>query len=210
MNFMLTSSSLFKNMWGEALYSACNILNIISYKGCDKTPYELWKKREHFLKHFKMWECLVKVNISLNKKRKIGIKIFNCVFISYSLNITTYRFLIFNYYMSEISNNTIMESRDAIFFENVFPSKDKWSIIVYDTSNFGLPSTDNVICDGSSFVFLQVKMLIKLFKMNLGKVKVHQMEVKIAFLNGDLEEKIYIKQLDDFIELMTLLSWGRK
>jgi len=39
---MLTSSGLPKYMWGEALYSACYILNRIPYKDCDKTPYELW------------------------------------------------------------------------------------------------------------------------------------------------------------------------
>jgi len=41
-NVMLASSGLPKNMWG----SVCYILNRIPYKDCDKTPYELWKKRE--------------------------------------------------------------------------------------------------------------------------------------------------------------------
>jgi len=64
-NVMLTSSGLPKNMWGEALYSACYILNRIPYKDCDKTPYELWKQREPLLKYFKVWGCLAKVNIPL-------------------------------------------------------------------------------------------------------------------------------------------------
>ena len=70
-NVMLTSSGLPKNIWGEALYSACYILNRIPYKYCDKTPYELWKKREPLLKYFKVWGCLAKVNIPPNKKRKL-------------------------------------------------------------------------------------------------------------------------------------------
>ena len=32
-------------------------------------------------------------------------------------------------------------------------------------------------------------------------LKIHQMDVKIAFLNGDLEEEIYMNQLGGFLEL---------
>ena len=41
-----------------------------------------------------MWGCLTKVNIPINKKRKIGPKTVNYVFVGYSLHSTTYRFLV--------------------------------------------------------------------------------------------------------------------
>jgi hypothetical protein len=41
-------------MWGEAVLSACNILNIISHKRLEKTPYELWKGFEPNLKYLKV------------------------------------------------------------------------------------------------------------------------------------------------------------
>ena len=170
-NVMLTSSGLPKNMWGEALYSACYILNRIPYKDCDKTPYELWKQREPLLKYFKVWGCLAKVNIPPNKKRKLGIKTIDCVFIGYSLNSTTYRFLVINSEVNEISNNTIMESRDVIFFENVFPLKNKMTKTIYDTSTFGLPSGGNVICDGSSSVFPSSENANKSIQNELRKSK---------------------------------------
>jgi hypothetical protein len=42
-----------------------------------------------------MWGCLAKVNVSINKKRKLGPKIVDCVFLSYSFHNIGYRF--FNY-----------------------------------------------------------------------------------------------------------------
>ncbi|KAL0553832.1 hypothetical protein IC582_007736 [Cucumis melo] len=41
MNVMLLSSGLSDNMWGEAVLSACFVLNRIPHKSLDKTPYEL-------------------------------------------------------------------------------------------------------------------------------------------------------------------------
>ena len=58
-------------MWDEALYYACHILNRVPYKNFEKTPYELWRKREPNLKYLKVWGCLEKVNIPINKKKKI-------------------------------------------------------------------------------------------------------------------------------------------
>ena len=142
-NVMLVSSGLPSNMWGEALYSACHILNRVPYKNFEKTPYELWRKREPNLKYLKVWGCLAKVNIPINKKRKIGPKTVDCVFVGYSMHSTTYRFLVVNSEVSEISNGTIMESRDATFFENIFPLKNKLSKSICDTSCSNLSSCSN-------------------------------------------------------------------
>ena len=45
--------------------------NNFQYISFFKKNYELWKKREPNLKYLKVWGCLVKVNILINKKRKI-------------------------------------------------------------------------------------------------------------------------------------------
>ena len=52
------------------------------------------------------------------KRPKLGVKTSTCVFLGYSLYSTTYRFY-------DIDNNTIIESRDAIFHEKNFPFKYK-------------------------------------------------------------------------------------
>ena len=66
-----------------------------------------------------MWGCLVKVNIPINKKRKIEKK-YELYFVGYFLHNTTYRFLVVNSEVIEISNVTIMQSRDVTFFKNLF------------------------------------------------------------------------------------------
>ena len=71
-----------------------SFLDMVSYifqKRKIKNLYELWRKRESNLKYLKMWRGLVKVNILINKKRKIDKKNVNCIFVGYSLHNITYR-----------------------------------------------------------------------------------------------------------------------
>ena len=78
----------------------------------------------------------------LIRKEKLNQKLL-IVFVGYSLHNTTYRFLIINSEVSEISKNTIMESSDVTFFENVFPLKNKLSKSICDISCSNLSSRSN-------------------------------------------------------------------
>lgn len=44
-NFILNSSGLPHNLWGEVLFIANFILNRIPFKKYNKSPYKLWKGR---------------------------------------------------------------------------------------------------------------------------------------------------------------------
>ncbi|TYJ97996.1 ty1-copia retrotransposon protein [Cucumis melo var. makuwa] len=120
MNAMLLSSGLSNNMWGEAVLSAYFVLNRIPHKRLDKTPYELWKGHAPKLSYLKVWGCLAKVPFPALKKSTVGSKTFDCIFIEYAQNSVAYRFMCFN-------DKTINESRDAEFFEHVFPLKQSLS-----------------------------------------------------------------------------------
>src|SRR3954467_4788268 len=123
MNSMLISSGLPQNMWGEAIISSNYLLNKVPRKKDDKTPYELWKGRTPSYKHLRVWGCLAKVAVPTPKKVKIGPKTVDCIFIGYAQNSNAYRFLVYDSKIPDIHRNTIMESRNASFFEDVFPSK---------------------------------------------------------------------------------------
>jgi hypothetical protein len=62
------------------------------------------------------WGCLAKVNVSINKKRKLRLKTVDCVFLGYAIHNVGYRFLIINFEVPNMHVGTIMESRDATFF----------------------------------------------------------------------------------------------
>ena len=124
-NAMLISSGLSQNMWGEAILSANYLLNKIPHKEKDETPYELWMGRKPSYKYLRVWGCLAKVVVPLPKTQKIGPKMVDCIFIGYAHHSSAYRFLVYDSKIPDIHKNTIMESRNASFFENVFPCLDK-------------------------------------------------------------------------------------
>ena len=124
MNAMLISSRLPQNLWGEALLLANYILNKLPHKKLDKTPYTLWKGRSPSYKYLKVWECLVKVMAPIPKMIKIRPKTIDCIFIGYAINCSAYRFLVYKSDIPDVHVNTIIESRNASLFENVFPSKN--------------------------------------------------------------------------------------
>jgi len=72
-----------------------------------------------------VWECLTKIAISYPKKFKIKLKTVCCVFIGYTYNSSnTYGFLVHKSSIEDIYLNTIMKSRNATFFEDLFPWKE--------------------------------------------------------------------------------------
>ena len=94
---------------GEVILTANFVLNRVVTRNKDITPYEGWKGRKP------------NVNIPAPKKRKVGPKTFDCVFLGYAQNNTAYSFLVVKSDSPDVSVYTIMESCDASFFEKVYP-----------------------------------------------------------------------------------------
>ena len=69
-NAMLLNSGLPENLWGEAILTACFILNRVIVNDKEKTPYEIWKKRAPNLGFLRMWGCLAKLLIPDPKRKK--------------------------------------------------------------------------------------------------------------------------------------------
>ncbi|GJX23326.1 retrovirus-related pol polyprotein from transposon TNT 1-94 [Tanacetum coccineum] len=101
-NAMLISSGLSQDMWGEAILTATYLLNKIPRKEKEETPYKLWMERKPSYQYLRVWGCLAKVVALTPKAQKIGPKSVDCIFIGY-----------------------VIESRNASFFENIFPCLSK-------------------------------------------------------------------------------------
>jgi len=114
-------------MVGEALLTASHVLNRIPNRNKETTPYENWVGRKPSLSYLRTWGCLAKVNIPISKKRKLGPKTVDCVFLGYAHQSIAYRFSVVKYEVPDMHVDIIMESRDATFFENIFPMKDMHS-----------------------------------------------------------------------------------
>ena len=109
--------------------------NRISYKKAGKTPYELRKGHAPNLKYLKVWRCLA-IMLPDPKKRKIGLKTSDFMFIWYASNSAAYRFLVLK--SDVLESNIIIETKNSEFFEHIFPLSEKNShtpIIVDDIEN---------------------------------------------------------------------------
>ncbi|KAL0302302.1 UNVERIFIED_CONTAM: Retrovirus-related Pol polyprotein from transposon TNT 1-94 [Sesamum calycinum] len=122
-NSLLLTSGLPKYFVGEALNTTCHILNRVPLKHNTSTPFELWKGRKLSLKYFRMWGCLAKVLVPKHKRKKLGPKTVDAVFLGYVETSYALRFLVIKSEISGIEVNTIVEFRDAVFLEDVFPMK---------------------------------------------------------------------------------------
>ena len=85
-----------------------------------------------------MWGCLAKVMLPEPKRKKIGSKTSDCIFIGYAEHSAAYRFLVLK---SEVLDcNTIIETKNAEFFEHNFPLKSE---------NISEASTQNSLNDSN-------------------------------------------------------------
>ena len=101
--------------------TACHVLNKVPTKDNEITPCEKWAKRRTTLSYLRTWGCLAKVNVSIPKKRKLGPKTVDCVSLGYAKNNVGYRLLVVKSEVPDQKVGTIMESKDATFFKDIFP-----------------------------------------------------------------------------------------
>ena len=73
----------------------------------------------------------------INKKRKLGPKTVDCVFLGYARHSVGYRFLIISSKIPDMIEGTIMESRDTTFFKNEFLMKNTPSTSSHDSIFLG-------------------------------------------------------------------------
>lgn len=93
-NAMFFNSGMSNGFWGEALLIACHILNRVPLKKINVTPYELWKRIKPNLSYPRTWGCRAIVRLPDPKRKKLGEKGIECVFLGYALHSKANRFVV--------------------------------------------------------------------------------------------------------------------
>ncbi|XP_022877047.1 uncharacterized protein LOC111395297 [Olea europaea var. sylvestris] len=171
-----------------------------------------------------VWGCLAKVAIPKPKRVKIGPKTIDCVFIGYAYYNNAYRFLVQKSEILDISR----ESEEAIDQESINeqPRRSKRArtsisfgpdFLIYLLENESQSFKEAMSSTKASYwekaVYSEIGFILqnhtwKLVdlppnNMPLGSalngLDIYQMDVKIAFLNGELDEKIYMEKPEGFV-----------
>jgi hypothetical protein len=64
----------------------CHVLNKVPTKNKEITPFEEREKKKLNVSYLCIYGCLAKVNVLINKKRKLGLKTIDCVFLGYAFH----------------------------------------------------------------------------------------------------------------------------
>uniref|UniRef100_A0A2N9HML0 Integrase catalytic domain-containing protein n=1 Tax=Fagus sylvatica TaxID=28930 RepID=A0A2N9HML0_FAGSY len=178
LNAMRVSAKLPFNLWGEALLTACHVHNrVLSY-----------------------------FRVPNPKRTKLGPRAIKSVFVGYTVNSKAYRLL-------DLSSNTIVESRDwkqenrsQVHQMNKGGVKGKYKTDgTIQTFKARLVAKGFRQREGIDYFdtyapvarITSIRVLIAL--ASIYKLVVHQMDVKTAFLNGDLDEEVYMDQPEGFV-----------
>nr|GEV98165.1 zinc finger, CCHC-type [Tanacetum cinerariifolium] len=248
---MLSYSGLSEGFWGEAMLTACYLLNRVPNKRNKTTPYELWYKKRPNLAFLRVWGCRAVVRLSDPKRKALGEKGIDCIFVGYAKHSKAYR--------DDHSDNVPSEIfeprkgkrvRKAKYYGSDFQlylvegSRDQKEAIndeigsIMENNTWVLsdlpPGCKHLGCkwifkkkmkvDGTIDKF-KARLVIQGFRQKEGidyfdtyapvarittirllltlaaihNLVIHQMDVKTTFLNGDLDEKVYMKQPKGFV-----------
>ncbi|GKA90709.1 retrotransposon protein, putative, ty1-copia subclass [Tanacetum coccineum] len=115
---MMSQTTLPRSFWDYALEFAARILNMVSTKKVEKTPYKVWHRQAPKLSYLKVWGCEVLVkHDTLTKSDKLEPRSIKCIFIGYPKETMRYSF----YYLPE---NKVLVARNAEFFKNSFITQE--------------------------------------------------------------------------------------
>ena len=138
-NVMLNSMKLSKNLWAEAVNTACYIINrFYTRKVNNKTAYELWFDRKPTVKYFRVFGSKCYILRDRENLGKFDTKSDEGIFLGYSLNSRAYRVL-------NKRTGVIQESINVVIDDNVntpVSNSDNDEVLIIDKPDTSLNQTD--------------------------------------------------------------------
>ncbi|GJW35792.1 zinc finger, CCHC-type containing protein [Tanacetum coccineum] len=232
--FKTDRGGLSQGFWGEAMLTACYLLDRVPNKRNNITPYELWTKRKPNLNYPRVWGCRAVVRLPDPNLKTLGERGIECIFVGYVEPSKAFRDEIFdeNRFSSvpgpslRIPNETkdiggsvvpqeVTEEDDPKTFDEAMKSQDVAfrkeaindemdSIMgnnTYFRQNSGIYYFDTYApVTRISTIRLPIAMAL------IHNLIIHQMDVKTAFLNGELDEEQAPKQWHQKFDEVVLSS----
>ena len=128
---MLHNKDVARNLWGEAINTACHTVNRVYFRpGTKKTPYELWKGRKPNVKYFRIFESTYFILKDRENVGKFDSQSDEEIFLGYSSTSKTY-------WVYNKRTMKVMETVDVVIDESSESVSDKF---VEEISKEILPS----------------------------------------------------------------------
>nr|GEU90247.1 retrotransposon protein, putative, Ty1-copia subclass [Tanacetum cinerariifolium] len=183
---MMSQTTLPKSFWDYDLESAARVLNMFPTKKVDKTP-EVWHEQALKMSYLKVWGCeaLVKRD-TLTKPNKLEPRAFKCIFVGHPKETMGYSF----HYPHA---NKVFVPQNAEFFEND----------IIDQEANGSLENHEIIQEEDTETFSHVAdiraIMILIAIAAFYDYEIWQIDVKTAFLNGYLNEEVYMEQPEGLV-----------
>ncbi|GLJ53242.1 hypothetical protein SUGI_1134750 [Cryptomeria japonica] len=182
---MLSGTSLEQKFWVEVVATTCYLINRSSTSTCvDKMPMEAWSGHKPSLRHLRVLGCEAYLHVLKEKQTKLENKDVKFIFIRYLV--------------------PFPEGRNPVGCKWVFKKKisSKRSIEKYKERLVAKGYSQVEGIDYGEIFSLVAKMTSIRFLLSIATtydLEVEQMDVKTAFLHGDLEKDIYMTQSEHYV-----------
>nr|GEU93347.1 hypothetical protein [Tanacetum cinerariifolium] len=194
---MLSYSGLSEGFLGEAMLTDCYILNRTLNKNSKQTPYEIWTKKVPNLTYLRIWGCRAVVRLTEPKMKNLG-KIAEDEVEGTddvpgpSVPRKNTRTRKAKFFGSDFQLYLVEETRDKTLSQ-----REYCFIIKEDPRTLSEEGIDFFDTYAPVARISTIRLLLALTAIH--DLVIHQMDVKIAFLNGDLDKKIDMKQSKGFV-----------
>ncbi|KAK8523031.1 hypothetical protein V6N12_073742 [Hibiscus sabdariffa] len=222
---MMSHTDLPTSFWGYALETAAFTLNRVPSKSVQKTPHEMWTGRSPNMSFLRIWGC--KAYVKHQMSTKLEPKSQKCTFVGYPKETKGYYFYNENkvfvartgvFLEKEFLTNSGKDQDEPRTYQEAVASPDSEKWLEAMRSEMDSMSENQVWTlveppegikpIGCKWVFKKKTEMdgnVHTYKGRLvAKVaafhdyEIWQMDVKIAFLNGKLEEDVYMTQSEGF------------